>query len=87
MSTTKSSTGGKTFRIVSPLTTNGTMTVRDTSTGETYEIVDYTDELVHEKLSTRAKGSTVRLELAPARGTSGRRATRLLPGGLPGPGL
>jgi hypothetical protein len=67
---------------------NGTMTVRETATGETYELVDYVDDLLRERLSTMAKGSTVRLELAPIDGCERICvATRLLPGSPPSPGL
>jgi len=68
--------------------TNGAMTVRETTTGETYEVVDYVDELLRARMDDLTKGSTVRLELSPvADCTNVRRVTRLRPGGLPEPGL
>jgi hypothetical protein len=67
---------------------NGAMTVRETTTGETYAVVEYVDDLVKERIAAQDKGSTVRLELAPI-GEAGKvcAATRVLPGGLPDPGL
>jgi hypothetical protein len=67
---------------------NGTMTVRDTTTGDTYELVDYVDDLLRERLSSLTKGSTVRLEMAPIDGCEKICvATRLRPGSPPSPGL
>lgn len=64
------------------------MRVRESATGETYEVVDYVDELLRERIAALAEGSTVRLELTPiADCTNVCRATQLRPGGLPEPGL
>lgn len=88
MSKAKSSTGGRTFTIISSMASNGVMTVRETTTGETYEVVDYIDEIVRERLASREAGRTVSLELTPVEGcTNICRVTRFQPGGLPEPGL
>jgi len=75
------------FIVAESMTPDGRMTVR-TADEETYEVVDYVDELLAERLSSLEAGDTVTLELlaAPA-GESGYAAVRLLPGGAPHLGL
>ena len=66
---------------------NGTMTVRSPA-GETYELVDYVDELLSERLATVTAGATVRLETTPVEDCANIRiATRLVPGWRPTAGL
>jgi hypothetical protein len=88
MSKAKSTTSGSTFTIVEPVRESGAMTVRDPTTNTTYEIVDYVDDILRERLAALDAGNTVTLELAPvADCTNVCRATQLRPGGLPQPGL
>ena len=88
MSKAKSTTSGRTFTIVEPVRDSGAMTVRDPTTNSTFEIVDYVDDLLRERLSAMETGATVELELSPvADCTNVCRATQLRPGGLPQPGL
>jgi hypothetical protein len=88
MSKAKSTTSGRTVTIVESVRDSGAMTVRDPTTNTTYEIVDYVDDLLRERLSALSAGTTVELELAPvADCTNVCRATQLRPGGLPQPGL
>jgi hypothetical protein len=63
MSTTKSSSTGSTFTVVSALGDTGTLTVRS-PTGETVEVRTFADEGVRERCKTLAPGSTARLEIA-----------------------
>ena len=44
----------------------GKLTIRGAGTGETYEVVDFVDELVRERVRTLSPGSTVQLELTPS---------------------
>ncbi|MDS0221786.1 hypothetical protein NDI54_10555 [Haloarcula sp. S1AR25-5A] len=64
------------------------LTLRDVNTGRCYDIVDYADPILAEKLQARGPGSTVRVELAPV-DTDGDRwaVTRHLPGAPPRIGL
>lgn len=88
MSKAKSTTGGRTFTIVESVRESGAMTVRDPTTNTTFEIVDYVDDLLCERLSALPAGTTVELELTPvADCTNVCCATQLRPGGLPQPGL
>jgi len=66
MSTTKSVSSDETYVIEEPVEDDGALTVRETTTETAYHVVDYTDEMIREKLAARPVGSTVRLELAPA---------------------
>lgn len=61
---------------------DGRLVVRDGSTGSHCVVVEYTDDIVFERLRDRPPGATVRLELAsvPDRPDS-YVATRVLPGG------
>ncbi len=88
MSKAKTQTGGRSFKIVAAMRANGAMTVREASTGRTYEIVDYVDELLEERMEALPKGEHVKLELVPIEGCDNIcQATKLRPGGLPQPGL
>jgi hypothetical protein len=85
MATTERHTGQHTYRVVTPMDDHGTMHVR--SSGEAYEVVDYVDTLVRNRLSDVPAGSAVRLELTPVPGRDGAyAATRVLPG-APGVGV
>jgi hypothetical protein len=87
MSTTRSITPGRTFTVVESMRENGAMTVRSPA-GETYELVDYVDDLLCERLSSLTAGATVRLETTPVEGCEKVRvATRLVPGWRPTAGL
>ncbi|WP_137683001.1 hypothetical protein [Haloarcula mannanilytica] len=58
------------------------------NTGRCYDIVDYADAILAEKLQARGPGSTVRVELAPVAADGDRWAvTRHLPGAPPRIGL
>ena len=74
-------TGAEPHTIVDPLDGTGRMTV-ETAEGEELTVVDCLDGVVAERLSDRAPGATVRMELSPTDG-DGYVAARVLPGGLP----
>lgn len=80
MSKAKPSTTGKIFTVVRAMGETGRLRVRAAMTGETYEVVDFVDELLRERLKTLAPGATVTLELTPAEaGDDTYMVTRLLP--------
>ena len=59
---------------------SGRLRIREAATGETYEVVDFVDELVRERLKTLSPGSTAQLELTPCAETGTTcTVTRLLP--------
>jgi len=88
MSKAKPTTSGRTFRILSTMSSNGAMTVRETTTGETYAIVEYVDEILKERFAALEKGAVARLELRPIDGSDQVcAATKLRPGRPPVPGL
>jgi hypothetical protein len=64
------------------------LVLRDANSGRCYDIVDYADPIVAERLQNRGPGSTVRVALAPV-STEGERwaVTRHLPGAPPRIGL
>lgn len=72
--------GARSYRIVDPLDGTGRMTV-ETPEGETRTVVGCLDDLVQRRLTDRAPGATVRMELSPT--GEGYVATRVLPGSLP----
>ena len=63
MSTTKASSTGSAFTVVSALGDSGTLTVRS-RTGETHEVGTFGDEAVRERCKTLSPGSTARLDLS-----------------------
>ena len=73
--------GAEPHTIVNPLDGTGRMTV-ETADGEERTVVGCLDGIVAERLSDRAPGATVRMELSPTDG-DGYVAARVLPGGLP----
>jgi hypothetical protein len=83
MSKSKPNTSGSSFTIVDALDDTGTVTVRETTTGQTYEIGTFADELVRERVKTLSPGCTVGLELTPTE--TGETITRLAPGSPVGP--
>jgi hypothetical protein len=57
------------------------LVLRRPASDRTYEVVDYADPLLRERLSSRPAGAAVRLDLAPAEGTDDEWiVTRALPG-------
>lgn len=88
MSKAKTQTSESSYTIVAAMKANGAMTVRETTTGSTYEVVDYVDDLLEERMEALEKGATVTLEMVPiADCTNICQATQLRPGGLAQPGL
>lgn len=73
--------GASPYTIVDPVDGTGRMTV-ETTDGEERTIVDCLDGIVAKRLSDRAPGATVRMELSPTDG-DGYVAARVLPGSLP----
>jgi len=62
--------------------------LREMNSGRRYDVVDYADPILAEKLQARGPGSTVRVELAPVDEAANRWAvTRHLPGASPRIGL
>jgi len=78
--TETSATGVQSYRVVDPLDATGRMTV-ETTEGETRTVVGCLDDLIQRRLSDRAPGATVRMELSPT--GEGYVASRVLPGSLP----
>lgn len=75
------------YIVVDPVDENGTLTVVECGTDETYRVVDYADELLAEKVDGKAAGSSVRLELAPVEGPADEwTVTRVRPGAPVVPG-
>jgi len=54
---------GDSYRIVSAMTDHGGMTVVESSTNSTYQIVEYTTEELRSELAERDVGESVRLDL------------------------
>ncbi len=54
---------GETYTIVSAMTDHGGMTVVESSTNTTYQIVEYGSERLRSELASRAVGESVSLEL------------------------
>ncbi|MBV0900288.1 hypothetical protein [Haloarcula salina] len=62
--------------------------LRAMSSGNRYDVVDYADPILAEKLQAREPGNSVRVELAPVDEAANRWAvTRHLPGASPRIGL
>jgi len=77
---------GCTFTVVEAMGETGSLTIREAATGETYEAVDFVDELLRERVKTLSPGSTVQLELTPcADEETTCTITRLLPATPLGP--
>lgn len=74
--------GPESYRIVDAMDETGRMTVRSTD-GTTHTVVGTLDRRISERLSDRAPGATVRMELTPAPSGTGYVVGRVLPGGLP----
>ena len=79
MSKAKFGMAGCTFTVVEAMGETGSLTIREAATGETYEAVDFVDELLRERVKTLSPGSTVQLELAPRADEETCTITRLLP--------
>jgi hypothetical protein len=86
MSTTKRKASEDAFRVASEMGETGRMTVRPLARETEYEIVDYADSRVRERMAALSAGEAVRVELAPAP-DDGYVATRVRPGGPVMPGL
>jgi prolyl-tRNA editing enzyme YbaK/EbsC (Cys-tRNA(Pro) deacylase) len=74
--------GAETYRVVDAMDETGRMTVR-AADGTSYTVVGTADRRISERLTDRAPGATVRLELSPAPSGTGYVVGRVLPGGLP----
>jgi len=61
----KRNTSGSTFTVVERLDDTGTVTVEETTVGQTYEIDMFADERVRERVKALPEGSTVELLLTP----------------------
>jgi hypothetical protein len=80
MSKAESASSGRTYTIVDTPAETGRLTVREPTTGEVYEVVDYGDESIEGFAETFTPDSTVRLELTPAgEGEGTREMTSILP--------
>lgn len=80
MSKAESASSGRTYTIVDGIEDTGRLTVREPTTGEVYEVVDYSDDSVKGFAETFTPDSTVRLELTPAgEGEGTREMTSILP--------
>lgn len=88
MSKAKDTSSEETYTVVSSMKANEAMTVRDATSGTTYDVVEYVDDLLRERMGALERGATVTLELVPvADCTTIVQATQLRPGGLSQPGL
>jgi len=72
--------GIDTYEVVEPM--DGTGRMRVGSDGSVYTVVGSSDQRVANRLSDRAPGATVRMELSPAPSGHGYVAARVKPGGL-----
>jgi len=66
MSTISSQKRGRSYEVADPMDEDGRLVVRDPVTDVRYSIVEYTDELVYERLASEPAGARVRVELAGA---------------------
>lgn len=64
------------FTVAEAMNDTGRLTVREAATGDTYEVSQFADELLRERLKTLAPGSRVQLELRSGEVPT---VTRLLP--------
>lgn len=94
MSTTKRKSVDHTYRVSRPMGEDGRMTVRPLGRLREYDVVEYGDAVVEERLASLSRGAAVRLDLSPAEpsggssggdadGPDGYVATRVRPGAGP----
>jgi hypothetical protein len=83
MSKTERNTSRSSFTIVDALDETGTVTVRENTTGQSYEIDTFATETVRERVKTLSPGCTVGLVLTP--NGMDETITRLSPGTPVGP--
>jgi len=57
---------GRAFIVANPVDDDGSLTLVECGTDETYHVVDYADERLRDRVAERCAGSTLRLDLAPA---------------------